>query len=102
MKIAFASIAYESLAISILSAIAKKDKHTVKLIHIPTIFKDGSTREFKRLAKFFSSDKEIFKQLNAYQPDLIAFSVVTFDYQRALHYAEQFKKICPKAKIVFG
>ena len=102
MKIAFASIAYESLAISILSAIAKKDKHTVKLIHIPTIFKDGSTREFKRLAKFFSNDKEIFKQLNAYQPDLIAFSVVTFDYQRALHYAEQFKKICPEAKIVFG
>ena len=75
MKIAFASIAYESLAISILSAIAKKERHTVKLIHIPTIFKDGSTREFKRLARFFSNDKEIFKQLKAYQPDLIAFSV---------------------------
>jgi len=102
MKIAFASIAYESLAISILSAIAKKEGHSVKLLHTPTLFKDGLTREFKRLARFFSNDKEIFKQLEAYQPDLIAFSVVTFDYQRALHYAEIFKKICPQAKIVFG
>ncbi|GAB6267512.1 MAG: hypothetical protein STSR0002_02520 [Smithella sp.] len=102
MKIAFASIAYESLAISILSAIAKKEGHSVKLLHTPTLFKDGLTREFKRLARFFSNDKEIFKQLKAYQPDLIAFSVVTFDYQRALHYAENFKKICPQAKIVFG
>ncbi|PKN52918.1 MAG: hypothetical protein CVU55_06770 [Deltaproteobacteria bacterium HGW-Deltaproteobacteria-13] len=102
MKIAFASIAYESLAISILSAIAKKEGHSVKLLHTPTLFKDGLTREFKRLARFFSIDSEIFKQLKAYQPDLIAFSVVTFDYQRALHYAEIFKKICPDAKIVFG
>ncbi len=102
MKIAFVSVNYESLAISILSAIAKKEGHDVKLIHIPAIFKDGLTREFQRLAKFFSNDKEIFKQLKTYQPDLIAFSVVTFDYQRALHYAEIFKKICPKAKIVFG
>jgi anaerobic magnesium-protoporphyrin IX monomethyl ester cyclase len=102
MKIAFVSINYESLAISILSAIAKKEGHSVKLLHTPTLFKDGLTREFKRLARFFSNDKEIFKQLRAYQPDLIAFSVVTFDYQRALHHAEIFKKICPQAKIVFG
>ena len=72
------------------------------MLHTPTLFKDGLTREFKRLARFFSNDKELFKQLKAYQPDLIAFSVVTFDYQRALHYAEIFKKICPQAKIVFG
>ena len=69
MKIAFVSINYESLAISILSAIAKKEGHSVKLLHTPTLFKDGLTREFKRLARFFSNDKEIFKQLEAYQPD---------------------------------
>ncbi|MBN1364656.1 MAG: B12-binding domain-containing radical SAM protein [Syntrophaceae bacterium] len=102
MKIAFISIAYESLAISILSAIAKKEGHDVRLIHIPTIFKDGLTREFKKLAKLFSNDKQIFEQLKVYQPDLIAFSVATFDYQRALHYAKKFKMICPKTKIVFG
>jgi radical SAM superfamily enzyme YgiQ (UPF0313 family) len=102
MKIAFTSIGYESLAISILSAIAKKEGHDVKLLNITTVFRDGLTREFKRLAKFFSSDNVMFKKLEAYQPDLIAFSVTTFDYQRALHYAEIFKKICPNAKIVFG
>ncbi|KUG24589.1 radical sam domain protein [hydrocarbon metagenome] len=102
MKIAFASIAYESLAISILSAIAKRDGHTVKLLHTPTLFKDGLTREFKRLARLFNNDKELFEQIKAYQPDLIAFSVVAFDYQRALYYAEKFKKICPQAKVVFG
>jgi anaerobic magnesium-protoporphyrin IX monomethyl ester cyclase len=102
MKIAFTSIGYESLAISILSAIAKKEGHDVTLVSITTVFRDGLTREFKRLAKFFNSDKAIFKKLKAYQPDLIAFSVTTFDYQRASHYAEIFKKICPHAKIVFG
>lgn len=102
MKIAFASISLECLAISILSAIAKKEGHTVKLLHAPTLFKDGLTREYKRLAMFFSNDSELLKQLESYQPDLIAFSAVTFDYQRALHYAEIFKKKCPKTKIVFG
>jgi radical SAM superfamily enzyme YgiQ (UPF0313 family) len=102
MKIAFFNIAHESLAISILSAIAKKEGHSVKLLHTPTLFKDGLTREFKRLARLFNNDKEIFKQLEDYQPDLIAFSVVTFHYQIALHYAEICKTICPKAKIVFG
>ena len=102
MKIAFFNIAYENLAVSILSAIAKRAGHTVKLMHTPTLFKDGLTREFKRLARIFSNDKLIFKQLTEYQPDLIAFSVVTFDYQRSMHYAAICKKLCPKAKIVFG
>jgi radical SAM superfamily enzyme YgiQ (UPF0313 family) len=102
MKIAFFNIAHECLAVSILSAIAKKEGHDVKLLHTPTIFKDGLTREFKRLARLFNNDKEVFRQLEAYQPDLIAFSVVTFHYRIALHYAEICKKICPHAKIVFG
>jgi anaerobic magnesium-protoporphyrin IX monomethyl ester cyclase len=102
MKIAFFNIAYENLAVSILSAIAKKEGHTVKLLHIPTLFRDGLTREFKRLARIFSNDKEVFKQLKDFQPDLIAFSVVTFHYQMSLHYAEICKKVCPGAKIVFG
>ena len=102
MKIAFFNIAHESLAISILSAIAKKEGHSVKLFHIPTLFRDGLTREFKRLSKLFSNEKDVFRQIKAYQPDLIAFSVVTFHYQLALDYAATCKKICPKAKIVFG
>jgi anaerobic magnesium-protoporphyrin IX monomethyl ester cyclase len=102
MKIAFFNIAHECLAISILSAIAKKEGHTVKLIHAPTLFRDGLTREFKLLSRLFNNDKEIFRQLEAYQPALIAFSVVTYHYQLALHYAEICKKICPNAKIVFG
>lgn len=102
MKIAFLNIAYEALAVSLLSAIAKKEGHTVKLLHAPTLFKDGTTREFKRLARLFNNDNLIIKQLRAYQPDLIAFSVATFDYQTALHYARLCKTICPQAKIVFG
>jgi anaerobic magnesium-protoporphyrin IX monomethyl ester cyclase len=102
MKIAFFNIVGENLAISILSAIAKREGHSVKLFNAPILFKDGFTREFKRLAKLFNNDKEIFNQLEFYQPDLIAFSVVTFHYQIALQYAEICKKICPNAKIVFG
>jgi anaerobic magnesium-protoporphyrin IX monomethyl ester cyclase len=102
MKIAFLNIAYEALAVSLLSAIAKKEGHAVKLLHAPTLFKDGTTREFKRLARLFNNDKLIIKQLEAYQPDLIAFSVATFDYQTALYYAKLCKTICPDTKIVFG
>jgi len=102
MKITFLNIANEALAISILSALAKKEGHTVKLMHVPTLFRDGYTREFKRLARLFSNDKRIFRQLEIDQPDLIAFSVTTFEYQIALYYAEICKTICPEAKIVFG
>ena len=103
MKIAFFNIAHPHIALEILSAIAKKEGHTVTCLHAHTLFKEGLTREFKRLAKFFNYDKQLlFKQLEFYQPDLIAFSVVTYHYQLALYYAEICKKICPQAKIVFG
>lgn len=103
MKIAFFNIAHEHIAINILSAIAKKEGHAVILLHAHTLFKEGLTREFKRLAKFFNYDKQLLtKQLEDFQPDLIAFSVVTFHYQLALNYAKMCKKICPHAKIVFG
>jgi len=102
MKIAFFNIAHENIAVSILSAIARKEGHTVRLLHSPTLFKDGYTRGFPRLARLFNNDKDLFRQLKHFDPDLIAFSVVTFHYQIALHYARQCKTLCPKAKIVFG
>ncbi|MBN1364655.1 MAG: radical SAM protein [Syntrophaceae bacterium] len=102
MKIVFFNISHENLAVSILSAIAKKEGHSVKLLHIPNLFNNSFTMGYKRLAKLFNNDKDLFRQLETYQPDLIAFSVVTFHYQQALHYAEISKKICPRTKIVFG
>jgi|YelNatPaOPRAMG01_1025707.scaffolds.fasta_scaffold43437_2 radical SAM superfamily enzyme YgiQ (UPF0313 family) len=102
MKIAFFNIAHECLAISILSAIAKKEGHQVQLLHAPTLFQDGLTRGFPRIARLFNNDKQIFEQLRTYQPDLIAFSVVTFHYEIALHYAQICRRLCPQAKIVFG
>jgi len=102
MKITFFNIAHECIAVSLLSAIAKKEGHEVKLLHIPTLFQDGLTREFPRLARLFNNDPKVFRQLKEDQPDLIAFSVVTFHYRIALHYARLCKKICPRAKIVFG
>ncbi|HON59201.1 MAG TPA: radical SAM protein [Smithella sp.] len=102
MKIAFFNIAHECLAISILSAIAKKEGHQVQLLHTPTLFNDGLTRGFPRIARLFNNDKQIFEQLTSYQPDVIAFSVVTFHYKIALHYAQICRRLCPRAKIVFG
>jgi len=103
MKIAFFNIAHEHIAIEILSALAKKEGHTVRLLHVHTLAREGLTREFKRLAKFLNYDKQVlFKQLEAYQPDVIAFSVVTYHYQLAIYYAEICKKICPHSRIVFG
>lgn len=102
MKIAFFNIAVENMATSMFSAIAKEKGHSVRLFNTTTIFKEGLTREFPRLAKIFNYDEILFKQIEAFQPDLIAFSVVTFHYQLSLHYAKICKTICPNAKIVFG
>jgi radical SAM superfamily enzyme YgiQ (UPF0313 family) len=81
---------------------AKKEGHQVKWMHAPTIFKDGLTREFKPLSRLFNIDDDLFEEVKAYNPDLIAFSVVTYHYQLALYYAESCKKVCPNVKIVFG
>jgi radical SAM superfamily enzyme YgiQ (UPF0313 family) len=102
MKIAFFNIAHECLAFSILSAIAKKEGHDVKLINVTTLFRDGLTREFKFLSNLFNNERQAFQQLKEYDPDLIAFSVVTYHYKLAHDYGSLCKKICPRAKIVFG
>jgi radical SAM superfamily enzyme YgiQ (UPF0313 family) len=103
MKIAFFNIGQPHLALEILSAIAKQEGHIVRGLHAPTLFKEGLTREFKRLAEFFNYDKSLLsKQLEVFQPDLVAFSVVTYYYKLSLYYAEMCKKICPRTKIVFG
>ncbi len=102
MRIVLFNIAHSSIALSILGAMAKKEGHVTELIHAPTIFKDGLIREIKWLSRLFNMDQKLFEEVEAFKPDLIAFSVVTYHYQQALYYAEQCKKVCPNAKIVFG
>ncbi len=89
MKIVFFNIAHSSIALSILGAMAKKEGHVTELIHAPTIFKDGLFREIKWLSRLFNLDQKLFEEVEAFNPDLIAFSVVTYHYQQVLYYAEQ-------------
>jgi len=102
MKIAFFNIGLGHSAFIMFSAMAKKEGHTVELIHASTLFRDGLTREFKPLSRLFNTDKEAFNELKHFQPDVIAFSVLTYHYKLAIYYAEHCKRICPDAKIIFG
>ena len=101
MKIVFVAVATENIAIEFLSSFLKERGHVVEMVFDPRLFATEAFN-FKRLAGVFDISKEIVKQINEEKPDLIGFSVFTFNYQYSLELARAIKKSGQKAPIVFG
>jgi len=101
MKIVFVAMATENIAIEFLSSFLKKKGHQVELVFDPRVFATEAFN-FKILARAFDTSREIVQQINEKEPDLIGFSVFTFNYQRSLKLAEAIKTSGQKAPIVFG
>ncbi|MFC1790651.1 B12-binding domain-containing radical SAM protein [Patescibacteria group bacterium] len=101
MKIVFVAIANENIAIEFLSSFLKEKGHEVEVVFDPRVFATEAF-DFKKLAGFFDLSKEIVAQINEKQPDLIGFSVFTFNFQRSLKLAKAIKRSGQKAPIVFG
>ena len=101
MKIVFVATANENIAIEFLSSFLKERGYAVEMVFDPRVFATEAFN-FKRLAGIFDISKEIVKQINEKKPDLIGFSVFTFNYQRSLELARAIKKSGQKAPIIFG
>ncbi len=100
MKIAFVYKGFENIGIEYLSAVLKSNGHETKLAFDPALFNDQFIN-IKPLGRLFSYRKQLIKQIVEYSPKLVAFSVVSSDYQWALQIAQEIKRIS-SAYIVFG
>lgn len=80
MKVLFVYGGYENLGIEYLSAVLKRAGHETALAFDPRLFDDHYTR-VPALAKRLDSRAALVRRAREEAPDLVAFSVVTDDYQ---------------------
>lgn len=100
MNIVFISSCEETLAIEYLSAALKHAGHTCKLCFDPQLFND--TYLFNRpLSKLFDYTDMLMVELKSYQPDLVAFSVVSDNFPWAARLSHRVKELFD-VPIVFG
>ena len=100
MKVMFIYAGFENIGIEYLSAVLKQAGHKTKLAFDPRLF-DGQFMSIKWLRKFFSYEKQLIQDVASYNPDLIAFSVVSSDYRWALRIAAKIKEKS-NVPVVFG
>lgn len=80
MKIVFVYPAHTCLSFEYLSAIAKSKGHDVSLAFDPALFNDSYV-SIRSLSKLFSIKNKLVAEIASCNPDLIAFSVVSRDYE---------------------
>lgn len=100
MKINFVYKGFENIGIEYLSSVLKNGGHETKLTFDPSLFYDQFIK-IKLLGKFFDYRCQIIKQVIDYKPKLVAFSVISSDYQWALEIAQEIKRRL-SVYIVFG
>jgi len=101
MKILFIYGAFENLGIEYLSAVLKKHGHETKLAFTPRLFNDPFLK-IKYLGKFFSYEKYLLREVLEYQPDLIAFSLISADYLWGVKLAQKIKEQLTSTHITVG
>lgn len=101
MKITFAYLAAESIAIEILSSVLKQDGHSVSLAFDPGLFDDKQYLDIPFLNKAFSKKADVVEQILRNRPDLLCFSVGTDNYQWACEIARAVKKEM-NVPVIFG
>ncbi len=91
MKVLFLYNRFENVGIETLSSFLKSKGHKVALSFDPQLFNDGYM-DMPFLAKKYNYTKKILKDIKKSKPDIIAFSVLTDNYQWALNLANHIKK----------
>lgn len=102
MRITFVGIGWEQLSVSLLSAIAKQRGHEVSLAFSPALFNDRAHLNIPALAALFDDRKDVITAICKSRPDVLAFSVLTANYQWMLGISGEIKKRLPDVKVVFG
>lgn len=101
MKVCFVYGAHENLGIEYLSSVLKQAGHQVQLAFDPLLFNDAYIN-VPFLKGFFGYRQKLLDEIFSGEPDLIAFSVVTDDFQWACQIALDIKKVRKDIPIVFG
>ena len=77
MKVGFCYIGAEVLGIEFLSAILKQQGHDVRLFYDPSLFDDRAIFAVPVLHRLIDLRPEMIRDLVAWEPDVVAFSVLT-------------------------
>lgn len=101
MRIAFVTSHYESLAIEQLSAIARQAGHQTELFFEPALFHNFFYDSPLLYRRIFSHEDAIVDGVAASRPDLVAFSVISDNYQWTLDLARTIKRRLDTT-VVFG
>ena len=86
MRILFIYNRFENIGIEVLSSFLKSKGHEVMLSFDPQLFNDGYLN-ISYLAKKYDYTEKIMNDIERLNPGLIAFSVLTDNYQWALKLA---------------
>lgn len=102
MRVTFVALGSEQLAISQLSAIARREGHQVGLAFSASLFHDRYNLSVPRLAPLFDDRRRVIDAILRQRPDVLAFSVLTGTYRWMLGVAAEAKQRLPEVKVVFG
>jgi radical SAM superfamily enzyme YgiQ (UPF0313 family) len=98
MKITFVAKGSEQLPISLLAAIAKGEGHQVGVAYSVSLFQ----AEIASLGRVFDDRSDVIQAIKDQKPDVLAFSVLTMNYQWMLGIAREAKELFPDVKTIFG
>ena len=87
----FVALGQEQLAVSLLSAVLRREGHETSLAFHPALFDDRYFLDIPALARVFDRSQHLVDEIVAQKPDLIAFSVLTPVYQWCLQIARAVK-----------
>lgn len=101
MRVAFFHRGYENIGVQMLSAVLRRAGHETRLFFDPLLF-DDMLLSVKPLARAFDHTTLLIDRLAEWNPGVVCFSIVTFDYAWARRSARRIRERLPNAKIVFG
>jgi hypothetical protein len=102
VKVVFVALGQEQLGISILSAVLKRAGHETRLVFDPALFHDRYYFDIPVLRDLFNRDVATVARIAAEEPDLIAFSVLTFTYEWAVDIARRAKQLTHRSRTCGG
>lgn len=101
MKVVFVATGWENISIECLSAFLKENGHQTSLAYDQALFDDKNYVCIPWLYRLFDRKENCLRQIIDFNPDLIAFSVMSVTFQWALGMAELVRKYLD-VPIIFG
>ena len=102
MKVALITSGQEGFGVEYLSAVAKEAGHDVRLFFDPQVFGGGIFFRIDYLMKKFDLKDTVVREVLAWGPDIVGFSVMNHNYLWGLDVAGMIKARQPELPVIFG